>query len=105
MYFSLYHSLIEKIPKKDLTKSEKLDLLSKIEQLDSDGKENLFVLIKYHYLTKEKGLLFDIPYEGKLNSADIEFDISNFPKELKQILYKFVKLHFNKMKEDELRKE
>lgn len=41
-----------------------------------------------------------VPYSGKRNKSDLRFDLENFPPQLKQILYTFLKLHMKKMESD-----
>lgn len=101
MDFPLYSTLCLKLPKKDLTISQKSDLINKIENIDNDGAELIFALLNCYYIDKDKGNSMNIPYEGKIVSDKIEFDLNNLPIPLRHIIYKFVSLHKKKVEEDQ----
>lgn len=89
--FPLYTSLNKNIVEKDLTLLQKKDMVDKITK-NQDIHELLYALIKTYYI-ENNGNYFAIPYRGKLNDEKIDFDLEDFPKKLKQILYKFITLH------------
>jgi len=98
--FPLYDTLKNKIKgQKKLTVSEKKKFLEAIPNLDSDGQELVYVLIKCHYIENNKGE-YTFPYNPTISNGVFTFDFSNFPNELQQILYKFVLLHLKKLEED-----
>ncbi len=102
--FPLYDILLKDVQKNDtpLTREEKRDLKKIISKLDQKGHERLFLIIRVHSLrNKEQDNIFDIPYNGKKNENNIEFDIEKMPSVVVQMLYKFVNIHLQTMKEDE----
>ena len=99
--FPLYTTLNTNIIKKDLTIPQKKEFIKKINQVDSKTHELIYALIKCFYLENESGDPFSIPYNGKLAKERIDFNLSDFPVELKQLLYKFVTIHQKKVIEDQ----
>lgn len=99
--FPLYDSLSKNIPNKDLTASQKRSFVKKIKQIDSNGRELLYVLIKIYEMNCEENQNLNLPYNGIYSGKDIIFDINNLPKKLRHILYKFLGMHLEKMKEDQ----
>jgi hypothetical protein len=97
--FPLYTSIKNNLPKKDLTQAEKNDFIKKIKELEQDAHELIYVLIKSYYLDTEKDS-FSIPYKGQINKDKIQFNLLDFPHTLRQLLYKFVKMHNKKLRED-----
>ena len=99
--FPLYKSLSQDIPTSDLTAKQKTELLKLIKNIDNNGCERIYVLIKTHQIenSTDKNAL-GIPYQGKYVKTDLEFDLNELPNELRQILYKFVKIHTETMNEE-----
>jgi hypothetical protein len=97
--FPLYISIKTNLPKKDLTQAEKNDFIKKVNELEQDAHELIYALIKSYYLDTEKDSL-SIPYKGQINKDKIDFNLLDFPPQLRQLLYKFVKMHKKKLKED-----
>ena len=101
--FPLYTSLKNGIPDKDLTATQKADFVKKIEKMNTDGHELIYALIKTFYINnKESETPFTTPYDGKLVKSNITFDMDNLPLKLRQIIYKFIKIHTKKVKEDKI---
>lgn len=107
MSFPLYESISKDVKNKDLTLKQKTELLRNIDNLDSNGNENMFALIRVFELEndRENFKTFKLPYSGKYinNEKDIQFDLDSFPVKLKQILYAFSILHNKKIEEDNSR--
>ena len=107
--FPLYDLYTKKLSKRDLSKKQKDDFVSKVKELDQKGKELLFMLIKVYHIETTSTNDYYLPYNGKENRKNISFDLEEFPKELKQLLYRFVKDHLKTMKndkkEDKIRKQ
>lgn len=99
--FPLYSSLSQDVPSTDLSAKQKTELLKLIKNIDNDGVERIYVLIKIFQVenSKEKNIL-GIPFNGKYIKTDLEFDLNEFPNELKHIIYKFVKIHTVTMDEE-----
>lgn len=104
--FPLYNSLSLNLPEKDITQSQKNDMIKKISNMDSETHELIYVLIKSFYNDNTvKNNNIQIPYNGVLEKEKLHFDISYFPNKLKQLLHKFITLHSKKILEDEKIKE
>lgn len=99
--FPLYDRLANDVKNKDLTIKQKDDFVKKIKKIDSNGTELIYALIRVFQLEDSDGInSFKIPYGGTHNGSDIIFDLNDLPNKLKQILYKFIKIHHNTMKEE-----
>jgi len=100
--YPFYDSFNNKIKDKDLTEKQKEDFQKKIMKIDDNGKELVYAIIRVHdMINNNESSLFKMPYYGSFNSDNVlQFDLENFPLKLKQILYKFLKLHLKKMRED-----
>ena len=100
--FPLYDSLIKDIKNDELTTKEKDDFMKLIKNLDQDGYELVYALIRiYQNENSEDKSTFKIPYGGVFVKNDINFNLNDLPVELSQIVYKFVLLHAKSMKEKE----
>lgn len=102
--FPLYDNFAKGISKKDLTASQKGDFTKKIKNIDTIGAELIYALIKVYQIQNDKNTV-KLPYEGKRLKTGMKFDLELFPKELKQILYKFLLTHVKKMEEDSIMNE
>ena len=100
MNFPLYNTLKTNVPKKDLTVSQKKSLVARIKDLDQEGYDLIFALIKCHYTENKHGENLSLPYSAELEKDNISFDLNKLPNELKQILFKFVDIHSKKLEED-----
>ena len=99
--FPLYDSLYKEVEDKDISSPHRKFFLSKIEKLDQDGYELIYVLIKIYYLKHNDDSGIVLPYNGKyVNKTDISFDFNSFPNKLKNMLYKFLQAHVKKMEDD-----
>lgn len=101
----LYKSLILNVSKKDLSLSEKKDFMNKIVNCDNEGHFLLYSLIKNYFIQNSKerdtsASSLIIPYNGKKNDNKIDFNLLDFPNELKQLIYKFLVLHTKKIQVD-----
>jgi len=99
--FPLYDSLSKNIKNKDLSFSQKRSFLRKIDKIDTHGHELVYALVRMYQI--ENGVdntSFTLPYNGSFINNDIKFDLDKFPNKLKQILYKFLGIHLDKMKEE-----
>jgi hypothetical protein len=99
--FPLYDSLSKDISTTDLTASQKRSFLKKIIKIDQNGHELVYALIRMYQIENgEENTSFTLPYNGTFTGSDINFDVDKLPKNLKQILYKFLSVHLKKMKEE-----
>lgn len=99
--FPLYDSLSKNISENDLSVSEKKAFIKRLEKIDREGHELVYALIRmYQMVNNEQNTSFTLPYNGKYINNDISFDLDKFPISLKQILFKFLSVHIEKMKEE-----
>ena len=100
--FPLYDTLSQDIENIDLTTKQKDEFMKLLKNIDVDGSERIYVLIRMFQLeNSEDKTTFKIPYGGKFVKNDIKFDLNDLPNELKQILYKFVVIHCKTMEEED----
>lgn len=71
-------------------------LVKKINSLSHTDKETIYMLVKIYMLKHEKKSPLSIPYKGEVVSSNneletIEFDLINFPDDLKKLLNIFIK--------------
>lgn len=92
-----------KMSEKDLTLSEKTEFMNLIKQLDQEGLNLFFALIKQHSLLEETDSS-ELPYKGVAESNElVKFNLQSFPIPLRHILFLFLKLHVEKLELDESR--
>jgi hypothetical protein len=102
--FPLYTSLVSGLNNKDLNVLQKNELVNKISSLPQDTQELIYALIKCYYIEHNKDKI-GLPYKAQIIKDKLEFNLLDFPNELRQMLYKFVNLHSKKVIEDEKIKE
>lgn len=99
--FPLYDNLSKNIPSKDLTNIQKKNFIKNHRKIDQEGCELVYGLIRMYQMENNEGnTSFNLPYKGKYTDNDITFDLNNFPITLRHILYKFLSIHLDKMKEE-----
>lgn len=99
--FPLYDNLSKDISDRDLTVRQKDKFMILIDNLDTNGYELVYALIRVYQLEKsEDRSTFKLPYDGKYLKNDMKFDLNQLPCELKQILFKFLQIHTETMKEE-----
>jgi hypothetical protein len=92
--FPLYDTLLKDTSNDDLTTKQKNQFMDFIKDIDDIGSELIYVLITMFYLENgEDKNTFKIPYGGKYVETDLTFNLTDFPFQLRQILFKFVNLH------------
>lgn len=99
--FPLYENLVSFSSEKDLTPNEKDEFINIINQLDQKGYEYVYILIKMYANDNPAGdyKTYMLPYSGNYLGLNVQFDLENLPKKLRQMLYKFVKTHKKSMDE------
>jgi hypothetical protein len=98
-----YNSLINNISTKDLNLLQKKDFIKKVERLDQEGRELFFFLIHCYseqHSTKKKKKKYVCPYNGQQSKNSLAYNLLDFPNELKQLLYRFISMHIQKMEEE-----
>lgn len=98
--FPLYDTLVKNLPENDLTDIQKKALAKRVEKLDANGHELMYALIRTYQLENSDNTQFIIPYKGVYIENEIHFDLDELPIVLKHILFKFISLHLDKMKEE-----
>lgn len=99
--FPLYDNLSSGISARDLTTKQKNEFMSKVKNIDENGAELIYALIRVFQMeNSEDNSTFKLPYDGKYSNNDMKFDLNQLPNQLKQILYKFIQLHTESMKEE-----
>ena len=86
----------------DLTQEQKEDIVKKIKTFDESGHEIIYILIRM-YEKDTTGCMNELPYDGKLGTKELKLDIDLLPLQLKWMIYKFCKLHIEKMEEENAR--
>ena len=99
MSFPLYDILLKESTNDDLSLEQKKELTDIIPSIDNKGHQNIFTIIRMHGLKTNSGNIFDIPYDGKKIVRDIKFNVDKLPNVVKQMLYRFVKIHIEKTNE------
>ena len=103
MSFPLYDVLIKDISNKELTRDEKLKLLSMISSLDHKGHVNMYTLIRVHGLKTHVGEnIFEIPYCGVQEKNNLKFNIDKLPNIVAQLIYKFATIHMQTMVDERI---
>ena len=99
--FPLYDTLFAEASLIDLSTKEKDEFMKLVKNIDIEGTERIYVLIRMFQLeNSEDKSTFKIPFGGKYVKTDLKFDLNDLPNQLKQILYKFVTMHNKTMEEE-----
>lgn len=99
--FPLYDTLSTDLSDKDLTVLQKKKFIARVSKLNTEASELIYALILTYYNVNTQGDNLTIPYKGKLHTSGLEFNLLNLPVKLRQLLFKFVTIHQEKVKEDE----
>jgi hypothetical protein len=101
--FPLYENLSKDIKDEELKSEEEEDFIEMVKNLgkDDDGNSLMYALIKIYQIENGNPSSFILPYGGKQLKQGIKFDLKVFPNKLKQILYKFLRIHLKSKEEDE----
>lgn len=101
--FPLYDSLSKDIPNVDLTPTQKRAFIKRISTIDKNGHDLVYALVRMYQVENiEENTSFILPYNGTFVDNDINFDLDKFPVDLKQILFRFIGVHIDKMNEERL---
>ena len=79
---------------------EKMELCNKIKDLDQEGYDLVYAIIRSFYLSMENGHYDFVPYSPKINKTGYKFDTTFFPPRLLIMIRHFVNLHVNKLEEE-----
>jgi len=104
--FPLYDDLLKKVREDELTIKEKDEFMKIIKNIDDNGAELIYALIRTYQLENcEDKSTFKLPFGGKFVKDDIKFDLNELPNELKHILYQFVLVHHKTSQEEDIIQE
>jgi len=79
---------------------EKMELCNQIKDLDQEGFDLVYAIIRSFYLVKENGHYDFVPYSPKINKTGYKFDTTFLPPRLLLMVRRFVALHLNKLREE-----
>lgn len=99
--FPLYDNLITEVTSfEDLSSKQKDQFMKMVVDIDDNSCELIYALIRVYQLeNSENKNIFTLPYDGKFIDNDLRFDLNELPNQLKQMLFRFLKLyHENKEK-------
>ena len=97
--FPLYDSIMghAKNINKDLRKSEKEEFDKNVHNINDKGDELIYALITMHHRKENNQEGINVPYDGLfVENGVVEFNIGNFPKKLRRLLYTFLEIHLKK---------
>lgn len=94
--FPIYDQIVSISKNYDKKLLDEVKLSKKINNLSHSDKETIYLLIKIYMLKNEKKNPLSVPYKGEVVSSyndldTIEFDVVNFPDQLKKLLNIFIK--------------
>jgi len=88
--YALYYTLIQNLPKKKMLESEKVKLIQKAENLTTEEKEAIIMLIYEHAKNLKDFQEKDLPYEGKQKGKNVEIDLKMLPSDLCWVISRFL---------------
>jgi predicted RNA-binding protein with PUA domain len=86
-----------------LTYDDQIELCNKIKDIDDEGCEIIFALIKFYYISIDNGYIDNLPYKPKINKNGYKYELNNLPLKLINMIHKFLELHINKIELDKNR--
>lgn len=87
----LYNCILHEINDDD--EVDKAQLVKDIQELDSEGQNLVYVLMRVHQLKNHENNMISIPYKGKKLKGGYKFDIDELPVTLQRILVHFIMKH------------
>jgi len=105
--FPLYHTIKQRAENRSLlTYDEQMELCDSLNKnLDQEGSELLYVLIKYYSILENHYPQDTLPYKPKVNKGGIKFDLSAMPSGLVKMIQTFLELHEAKILEEREREK
>ena len=90
----------------DLTNEEKKQFMEKIQLMNTDGFEKIYVIIQMYSIEySTSNTSFSLPYSGTILKDEIRFDLEKLPIKLRHMIYRFINIHTDIMKEDTIREK
>jgi len=87
----------------NLSYDEQIDLCQQIKEIDDEGCEIIFALIKFYYIIIDHGFIENLPYKPKVNKSGYKYELNSLPIQLIHIIQRFVQLHRSKIEVDKYR--
>tara|TARA_B100000989_G_C19274516_1_gene357658 strand:+ start:258 stop:593 length:336 start_codon:yes stop_codon:yes gene_type:complete len=105
MSFPLYDRLAVDIPSKDLSVKQKTELIEKVNSIDQNGKELVYVLIQMYAKKNNINDLYPFKCDktNETNGENLSWNLTDIPQKLRHILHKFISMHTYNMEEEEIR--
>lgn len=97
-YDNLYNSLSYNLPSDDISEELKTEMTEKLESLDHESKEIIYILILHDWNRFNPNTKVIFPYKTKQLNGNFEIKIDCLPIRLKRILAKFINLAHSKTK-------
>lgn len=94
LFNNLYNETKQEIV---LNYEEQMELCNKIKEIDDEGCEIIFAIIKFYYISVDNGFIENLPYKPKINKNGYKYELNNLPIKLINMIKKFVDLHYNKL--------
>lgn len=104
--FPLYFSLKQKNENRNekLSYDDMKNLCSIINNdIDQEGFEIIYAIIRYYSLIEDKISFDSIPYAPKVNKNGLKYDLTSLPNKLILMIQNFVEMHSNKINEEKQR--
>lgn len=95
MSFPLYDTLLQKSNSNSIDTLDKNKIITYINQMDQDGNNKIYALIKYHSLFYDSDNTIQLNYKENT----FKFDFDTLPEQLQKIIWEFIKIHIKYMKQ------
>lgn len=96
--FPLYQSLSSEVnATKDLTIKEKENCVNILRNIDQEGAELVYALIRSSSMEQT------LPFGGQRWKNELRFNFNDFPSKLKHLICRFLQLHCEKLEEQDRR--
>ena len=100
--FPLFSHLKNEIGDKEdvgLSAQQKIDLGERIKELDDQGCNLVYALIRYYQIYEYKINIVETPFGMKKVKAGYRFCIDDLPVLLQHLIWRFVEIHLKSQKE------
>lgn len=94
----LYDTISKDLPSTELPMTGKDEFIKMVKKLDDKGNEIFFILMKLYEMRSCENP--GIPYDGKISSDEIKFELESLPTQLQHMLFKFMSIHLKSIEED-----
>jgi len=97
--FPLFNNLLQETTQieQSLTYDEQIELCNQMKELDDEGCEIIFALIKFYYIIIDHGFVDNLPYKPKVNKSGYKYELNHLPNQLIHMIQRFVNLHRTKI--------